>query len=74
VLLDDPVEDRLLGAALLVLLRFGSGHGARASATPVPMQRSAGFASLLVHPPWRAPRLSRGFASGRQLGLPERPL
>jgi hypothetical protein len=37
VLLDDPVEDSLLGAALLVLLRFGSGHGTRVSATAVPM-------------------------------------
>jgi hypothetical protein len=63
VLLDDTVEDGFLGAALSVLFRFGAGHRARASATSVPVPRSAAFASLLVHPPWRTPRLSHGFAS-----------
>lgn len=36
VLLDDAIEDGLLGAALLVRLLGGSGHCGRASATAVP--------------------------------------
>jgi len=55
VLLHDAVEDGFLGAALLVLLRFGSRHGARLQRWPC---RCAGVPNLAEPPrssPWRAP-------------------
>src|SRR5688572_8597239 len=73
VLLDDTVEDGFLGAALLVLLWCGAGHGGVASAMAMPRRVSAGFAESSPARGWRSPWPNGGIARVMRAGVPKPP-